>query len=92
MPYFAFYPDYQGNAVPNPDKTIVNQRTVWNFHGFTSLDLNGLSWIGSILAPRAYLSFNSANVEGNLYVKKWISGNGQAHTVSCLRAYTPLLA
>ena len=76
-----FVPEFEGNANPNPDKTIVNQRTFWNFYGFTSISLTGASWSGSVVAPLADLSFTSGNIEGNIYVKRWIDGNGESHAV-----------
>ena len=76
----SFTPEFEGNAEPNPEKTIVNQRTVWNFYNFTYLGIESCSWIGTIIAPLAELHFTSANIEGNIYVESWGSGNGESHS------------
>lgn len=64
----------------NSDGTGLTNRqnVIYNFYEATSLELNGISVQGSILAPKATVNFNNGNVEGNLIAGNLI-GTGEAH-------------
>ncbi len=64
----------------NGDGTGVanRQNVLYNFYEATSLEINGISVQGSILAPKATVNFGNGNVEGNLIAGN-LYGNGEAH-------------
>jgi len=61
-----------------PCLSAVNNQTIWNFNGFTSLTFSDGSWKGSIVAPSADLDTGYSNIEGNVYVNS-LSGNVETH-------------
>ncbi|MBL0869689.1 MAG: choice-of-anchor A family protein [Phycisphaerales bacterium] len=59
---------------------ITESRVLYNFHQSTSLTLQGIGFLGSILAPNAQANFNSGVVLGNAAIGN-LSGNGQWNSV-----------
>ncbi len=57
---------------------ITNRDVLWNFHQAASINLAGISFQGSALAPYANVSFNWANFDGTL-VARDIAGSGEFH-------------
>lgn len=57
---------------------ITANRILWNFADATSLNLTGISFQGSALAPRADVNFNWGNFEGTLVARN-IRGTGEFH-------------
>jgi choice-of-anchor A domain-containing protein len=55
-------------------------RVVFNFPQATTLTIAGVAVNAAVLAPRAALTFNNGQVNGNLWVASWI-GTGEPHEV-----------
>lgn len=60
---------------------ITENRVLYNFHQTTSLTLQGIGFLGSILAPDAQVNFNSGVVLGHAAIGN-LSGNGQWNNVT----------
>src|SRR5262249_52585356 len=54
------------------------QHVLFNFAGATALTLGGIAVEGSVLAPRANVTFNNGNLEGTL-VARSLAGSGEFH-------------
>lgn len=54
---------------------------LWNFTDASSLSINGIGVIGSVLAPYADVAFNNGQLNGTLIAKS-ASGNGEFHNYS----------
>ena len=73
------YMGIQFQDLNNDGTGLTNrQNVIYNFYEATSLELNGISVQGSILAPKATVNFSNGNVEGNLIAGNLI-GTGEAH-------------
>ncbi len=59
---------------------ITENRVLYNFHQTTSLTLQGIGFLGGILAPNAQVTFNSGVVQGNAAIGN-LSGSGQWNNV-----------
>ncbi len=59
---------------------ITESRVLYNFHQSTSLTLQGIGFLGNILAPDAQVTFNSGVVQGNAAIGG-LSGSGQWNNV-----------
>ncbi|MDP7009090.1 MAG: choice-of-anchor A family protein, partial [Phycisphaerales bacterium] len=51
---------------------------LWNFPNSSTVQMNGIGWKGTILAPRASIQFNNGQIDGAL-VCHLIQGNGESH-------------
>ena len=51
---------------------------LWNFPIANSVQMNGIGWKGTILAPKASIQFNNGQIDGAL-VCRLIQGNGESH-------------
>ena len=61
---------------------------IWNFTGATALQISGLNWYGSILAPNAAVTASNAQIYGHIWASGW-EGTGtvlQAALPPCLPA------
>src|SRR5205823_1898109 len=65
---------YFGMTVSGTDR----QHVLFNFAAATTLTVAGISVQGSVLAPRADVTFNNGNLEGTL-VAKSVTGSGEFH-------------
>lgn len=68
--------DYMGISLSGTDKS----RVLYNFYEATSINIAGISVLGSILAPYANVNFTNGNVEGTL-VAASLTGSGEFHHV-----------
>ena len=59
---------YMGIQVNGVQNNAMSSQLLWNFSELTTLDLTGLSWRGSILAPSARMTFANGNINGQLVV------------------------
>jgi choice-of-anchor A domain-containing protein len=66
--------DYMGISLGGTDKYHV----LYNFYEATTLNVAGISILGSILAPNANVNFSNGNIEGTL-VAQTLSGGGEFH-------------
>jgi hypothetical protein len=57
---------------------VSRQRVLFNFPQYTSLRLNSIGVMGSVLAPRAAVDFAGGNLDGTL-VAAALSGPGELH-------------
>ncbi len=67
---------YMGIHVNGQQDNSLSSRMLWNFHELMSLDLRGLAWRGSILAPHADLMLDSGNVNGQVIARTATTGWG----------------
>ena len=54
------------------------QHVIYNFTDATSLSISGISVQGTVLAPKATVTFGNGNIEGQLIAGN-LNGNGEAH-------------
>ena len=59
---------------------VTSDHLLFNFPGCISLQMNGVGWKGSILAPTATMQFNNCQVDGVLVIGD-LQGNGETHHV-----------
>ena len=71
--------DYFGISIANTDK----QHVIYNFYEATTLNIAGISVLGSVLAPLANVNFSNGNVEGTLIANN-VSGQGEYHNYQFL--------
>lgn len=57
---------------------ITPDHLFFNFPDCTSLQMNGIGWKGSILAPTATMQFNNGQIDGALLIGD-LQGNGESH-------------
>ncbi len=67
---------YMGIQVNGGQDNAMSSRMLWNFHELMSLDLKGLAWRGSILAPHADLMLDSGNINGQVIARNVTTGWG----------------
>ncbi len=74
-------PDDHGSLGSIFMNNASNTKTVWNFFEATNLEIKNISWQGTILAPKADFTYQSAQIEGNLVVKSCTMTNysGEVH-------------
>ncbi len=51
---------------------------LWNFPNSSTVQMNGIGWKGTILAPKASIQFNNGQIDGAL-ICRLIQGNGESH-------------
>lgn len=54
------------------------EKVLFNFFETTSLQLSGMGFQGTILAPKAAMTFNNGNIDGSLIVAS-LTGTGESH-------------
>lgn len=81
-----------GINVNGQQDNAMSSRLLWNFYDLTSLQLSGLAWRGSILAPSATMSFGGGNVSGQVIVNNLYSDWGAAYANIAFDGNLPLLA
>jgi choice-of-anchor A domain-containing protein/uncharacterized protein (TIGR03382 family) len=57
---------------------VDKQHVLYNFHDATTLTLNGIGVLGSILAPLADVNFAGGNIDGTLIANN-LTGPGESH-------------
>ena len=57
---------------------IAVDHLFFNFPDCVALQMNGIGWKGSILAPNATMQFNNGQIDGALIVSD-LQGNGESH-------------
>lgn len=57
---------------------VTADHLFFNFPNCVSLQMNGIGWKGSILAPTATMQFNNCQIDGMLVIGD-LQGNGEAH-------------
>jgi len=58
--------------------TADKNKTVWNFHEATELNIQSTSWQGTLFAPFAHFTYKSGNQEGHLIVDTLTATNYSA--------------
>lgn len=67
---------YMGISVNGSQQEALSSRMLWNFHELSMLDLAGLGWRGSILAPGATMFLDSGHINGQVMVGNLTTGWG----------------
>lgn len=78
------------NLTAGPQGNFANfnagKNVLWNFYDATSIDFNGGSWFGSVLAPKADINLGGGNLNGGLVAK---SLDAQSELHNALYTYMP---
>ncbi|MEI2400135.1 choice-of-anchor A family protein, partial [Paenibacillus phytohabitans] len=67
------------NGNGNKDNAM-NSKVLYNFSQATSLQIEGIGVLGSVLAPYASIQFNNGQINGNL-IGASLSGSGESHHI-----------
>src|SRR5690606_24480915 len=63
----------------NGNAPAGQQQVLFNFYQATGLNVSGIGVKGSILAPRAQVSFNNGHINGIFVAETMVNGYGEAH-------------
>jgi choice-of-anchor A domain-containing protein len=81
-----------GMSVNGRQDNTMASRLLLNFYELTSLQLSGLAWQGTILAPAATMSFGGGNVNGQVIVNNLYSNGGAGYANIAFDGSLPALA
>jgi choice-of-anchor A domain-containing protein len=67
---------------------VAASRVIWNFPNATSLTFGATQWEGTVLAPNASVTYQSAQLDGSIYVESLLGGT-EVEAVGFAGQYCP---